>query len=57
MLVMNFTSENGWSAPIIKPYGPLELDPASSGMHFRSFQIGWESFEPNSESLVLHYTT
>jgi branched-chain amino acid aminotransferase len=50
MLVMNFTSENGWSAPIIKPYGPLELDPASSGMHFRSFHIGWESFEPNSKS-------
>ena len=30
MLVMNFDAESGWSAPIIQPYQPLQLDPASS---------------------------
>ena len=30
MLYIDFTPERGWSAPQIKPYGPLSLDPASS---------------------------
>ncbi|KAI0247839.1 branched-chain amino acid aminotransferase II [Lactifluus subvellereus] len=30
MLYMDFAPERGWSAPQIKPYGPLSLDPASS---------------------------
>ncbi|KAI0264978.1 branched-chain amino acid aminotransferase II [Gloeopeniophorella convolvens] len=30
MLYMDFSPERGWSAPEIKPYGPLHLDPASS---------------------------
>ncbi|TFK48029.1 branched-chain amino acid aminotransferase II [Heliocybe sulcata] len=30
MLVATFHPEHGWSAPEVKPYGPLELDPASS---------------------------
>ncbi|KZT24372.1 branched-chain amino acid aminotransferase II [Neolentinus lepideus HHB14362 ss-1] len=30
MMVATFHPARGWSAPEIKPYGPLELDPASS---------------------------
>ena len=30
MLIMTFEPSSGWSAPAIRPYGPLSLDPASS---------------------------
>ena len=30
MLVINYAPGTGWSAPEIKPYGPLSLDPMSS---------------------------
>ena len=30
MLVAEYDPKTGWSAPEIKPYGPLNLDPASS---------------------------
>ncbi|KDR70050.1 hypothetical protein GALMADRAFT_230375 [Galerina marginata CBS 339.88] len=30
MLVVNYDPVNGWSAPEIKPYGPLSFDPMSS---------------------------
>lgn len=40
MLIMSFTPENGWSAPAIKPYGPLEIDPASSGTFTLCFLPG-----------------
>ena len=30
MLVMSYEPESGWSAPILQPYQPLALDPASS---------------------------
>lgn len=30
MLVAEYDPKRGWSAPEIKPYGPLSLDPASS---------------------------
>lgn len=34
MLYMDFSPDRGWSAPQIKPYGPLNLDPASSCFHY-----------------------
>jgi branched-chain amino acid aminotransferase len=34
MLYVEFSPELGWSAPQIKPYGPLNLDPASSCFHY-----------------------
>lgn len=34
MLIMHFDPENGWSAPEIKPYGPLLIDPASSCLQY-----------------------
>ncbi|KAG7098221.1 hypothetical protein E1B28_000188 [Marasmius oreades] len=40
MLVISFDPENGWSAPEIKPYGPISLDPASS-----CFQYATNAFE------------
>ncbi|KAJ7599363.1 hypothetical protein C8J56DRAFT_1040247 [Mycena floridula] len=37
MLIIDFSPETGWSAPEIKPYGPLELDPSSSCLLCCSF--------------------
>lgn len=34
MLIMHYEPENGWSAPEIKPYGPLSIDPASSCLQY-----------------------
>lgn len=34
MLVATFHPKTGWSAPEIKPYAPLALDPASSCFHY-----------------------
>ncbi|KAJ1310769.1 hypothetical protein OPQ81_009290 [Rhizoctonia solani] len=34
MLIMNYSPETGWSVPVIKPYAPLELDPACSVFHY-----------------------
>ena len=34
MLYMDFSPEGGWSPPEIKPYGPLNLDPACSCFHY-----------------------
>lgn len=40
MLEVDWTLEKGWTAPCIKPYAPLQLDPASSVLHY-----GLECFE------------
>ena len=36
MLLTSFDPSSGWSAPVIKPYGPLSLDPASHVLHYSS---------------------
>ncbi|KAL9715595.1 branched-chain-amino-acid transaminase bat2 [Leucoagaricus gongylophorus] len=36
MLVVHFDPINGWSAPEIKPYGPLSIDPTSSCLQYCS---------------------
>ncbi|CAR29094.1 hypothetical protein ZYGR_0Z00150 [Zygosaccharomyces rouxii] len=34
MLSIEWTMEKGWDAPVIKPYGPITLDPASCVFHY-----------------------
>ncbi|KAG8909058.1 hypothetical protein FRC00_010811, partial [Tulasnella sp. 408] len=34
MLIIEHDPATGWSAPVIKPYSPLTLDPASSVFHY-----------------------
>ncbi|KAI0742666.1 branched-chain amino acid aminotransferase II [Daedaleopsis nitida] len=34
MMVVSYDPVNGWSAPVIKPYGPLAIDPASSCLQY-----------------------
>lgn len=34
MLTVKWTLEQGWQAPEIKPYGPLQLDPSSTVLHY-----------------------
>lgn len=36
MLIVHYDPVNGWSAPEIKPYGPLSIDPASSCLQYSS---------------------
>ncbi|KIJ58938.1 hypothetical protein HYDPIDRAFT_32176 [Hydnomerulius pinastri MD-312] len=36
MAVATFDPSTGWSDPVIKPYGPLSLDPASSCLQYSS---------------------
>ena len=40
MLTIDWTAEEGWAAPQILPYQPLQLDPAASSLHY-----GLECFE------------
>lgn len=40
MLEIDWTAEKGWAAPKIVPYGPLQIDPAASVLHY-----GLECFE------------
>ena len=32
--MVNYTPSTGWSAPEIKPYGPLSIDPMSSCLQY-----------------------
>lgn len=34
MFVMEWTPESGWHNPMIKPYGPMNFDPAMSVLHY-----------------------
>ncbi|KAI8889335.1 branched-chain amino acid aminotransferase [Backusella circina FSU 941] len=40
MISVEWDAENGWSAPLIKPYGKLELEPSAVVFHY-----GFECFE------------
>jgi branched-chain amino acid aminotransferase len=40
MISVEWNAENGWSAPLIKPYGKLELEPSAVVLHY-----GFECFE------------
>lgn len=34
MLTVRWNISTGWDAPVIKPYAPLQLDPASTVLHY-----------------------
>ena len=34
MLTADWTAESGWETPTIIPYGPLQIDPAASSLHY-----------------------
>lgn len=34
MLIAHYDPNSGWSAPEIKPYGPLSIDPTSSCIQY-----------------------
>jgi len=34
LLEIDWTAGNGWHAPAIRPYGPFQLDPAASVLHY-----------------------
>ncbi|KAF7969731.1 hypothetical protein HWV62_26080 [Athelia sp. TMB] len=51
MLVANFDPLTGWSAPEIKPYAPLTLDPTSSCFHY--CPNVFEGMKPFNEDAML----
>lgn len=40
MLEIDWDNENGWHAPVIKPYGDMKISPAASALHY-----GLQAFE------------
>src|SRR5690625_698407 len=34
MFILDYTTEKGWHDGRIVPYGPIELDPASTSLHY-----------------------
>ncbi|KAJ1780869.1 branched-chain-amino-acid transaminase bat2, partial [Coemansia sp. RSA 2399] len=34
MMCIRYTEDNGWEAPEIKPYGPLQIDPAAFVLNY-----------------------
>lgn len=40
MMTVEWTKTSGWSAPTIKPYGPISLNPSSSVFHYATEVYG-----------------
>ena len=56
MMVASYDPVNGWSAPEIKPYGPLLIDPASSCLQYATNVF--EGMKVSSKrNYVLHFYT
>ena len=34
MFEVDWNVKSGWDAPLIRPYGPLSIDPAASSLHY-----------------------
>lgn len=49
MVTIEWNAEKGWSNPIIKPYGKLELEPSSVVFHY--------GFEVNPKILFIYIDT
>ena len=43
MFVMKYNESEGWHSPEIRPYGPFEMSPAASGIHYG--QAVWEGLK------------
>ncbi|KAG9045410.1 hypothetical protein FS837_006343 [Tulasnella sp. UAMH 9824] len=54
MLIIEHDPETGWSAPVIKPYSPLTLDPASSVFHYATAVFeGMKAFRGPDDKPIL----
>lgn len=54
MLTIEWTMDKGWDAPVIKPYGPITLDPASCVLHY-AFELfeGLKAYRTEEGKVVL----
>lgn len=41
MISIEWTAQDGWASPSIKPYGKLELDPSAICLHY-GFQVNFK---------------
>lgn len=54
MLTIEWTEENGWGVPEIKPYGPLSLDPSCIVLHY-AFELfeGMKAYRTEDDKITL----
>jgi len=54
MFVMEYSGEQGWHDPVIKPYSPLELDPSAMVLHYgQAVFEGLKCYRANDGRLLL----
>lgn len=54
MLVANYSAKTGWGPAEIRPYGPLEIDPAASVLHYgQALFEGMKAFRQKDGRCVL----
>src|SRR6185312_3082626 len=55
MFCLNFTEAKGWHNPRVVPYAPLQLDPASSVLHYgQALFEGMKAFRQRDGRVVLY---
>ena len=53
MATAEWSAEGGWSAPAIRPYGPLSFDPATSFLHYgQAIFEGFKAYRHDDGSVV-----
>ena len=52
MMVAHYDPVHGWSAPEIKPYGPLLIDPASSCLQYATNVFEGMKVRPSAHATV-----
>ncbi|RHX96915.1 hypothetical protein DYB25_003194 [Aphanomyces astaci] len=50
LLEVDWDKTSGWGAPLIRPYGPLAIDPAASSLHY-ALQVNLTSYRPGLTKL------
>ena len=54
MFAMNYTSEKGWHNPRVMPYSPIEMDPASTCLHYGQLIFeGLKAYRTNDGKIVM----
>ncbi|RHY83883.1 hypothetical protein DYB35_005332 [Aphanomyces astaci] len=52
LLEVDWDKTSGWGAPLIRPYGPLAIDPAASSLHY-ALQVNLTSYRHDLTKLKL----
>ncbi len=55
MLIIEWSREDGWEAPQIKPYGDFSLDPSAAVLHYANTCFEGMKAYKNSEGRILMF--